>query len=75
MYQDAEIRVVVNGQVGSAVKVKRCVRQGAPSSMLAFLYNMDPIIIHLENRLKGIELYRMTVQGPPREEQEQLKTR
>ena len=73
MYRDAEIRVVVNGVVGSAVKVKRCVRQGAPSSMLAFLYNMDPIIIHLENRLKGIELYRMPVQGPPTEGQGQLE--
>ena len=32
--------------------------------MLEFLYNMDPVIIHLENRLTGIHLYSMPVAGP-----------
>lgn len=66
MYKDAVIRVVVNGVIGKAIKVKRCVRQGAPSSMLLFLYNMDPAVVHLENRLQGITLYQMPVLGPVR---------
>ena len=73
MYRDAEIRVVVNGVVGGAIKVKRCVRQGAPSSMLSFLYNMDPVILYLEKRLKGLDLYRMPIQGPVMEDEEQLE--
>ena len=64
MYKDAEIRVVVNGEIGNAIKVKRCVRQGAPSSMLLFLYNMDPVLNFLERRLTGITLYRMPIMGP-----------
>ena len=39
MYKNAVIRIVVNGVIGNAIEVKRCVRQGAPSSMLLFLYN------------------------------------
>ena len=40
MYRDAAIRVVVNNEVGKEIKVKRCVRQGAPPSILLFLYNV-----------------------------------
>ena len=64
MYRDAAIRVVVNNKVGKEIKVKRCVRQGAPPSMLLFLYNVDPVIVFLEKRLTGILLYSMPVLGP-----------
>ena len=64
MYRDAAIRVVVNNEVGKEIKVKRCVRQGAPPSMLLFLYNVDPVIVFLEKRLTGILLYSMPVLGP-----------
>ena len=37
-YKNAKIRVVVNNEVGKEIKIKRCVRQGAPSSMVLFLY-------------------------------------
>ena len=64
MYRDAAIRVVVNNEVGKEIKVKRCVRQGAPPSMLLFLYNVDPVIIYLEKRLKGILLCKGPVHVP-----------
>ena len=64
MYRDAVIRVIVNNQVGKEIKIKRCVRQGAPPSMLLFLYNVDPVIVFLERRLTGILLYSMPVLGP-----------
>ena len=64
MYRDGAIRVVVNNVVGKEIKVKRCVRQGAQPSMLLFLYNVDPVIIYLEKRLKGILLYNGPVLGP-----------
>ena len=64
MYKRAVIKVVVNGEIGSAIRVKRCVRQGSPLSMLLFLYNMDPCIQYLDRRLTGISLYKMPVAGP-----------
>lgn len=58
IYKDGEIQVVVNGEIWRAIKVKRCVRQGSPLSMIHFLYNMDPC------RLTGISLYKMPTAGP-----------
>ena len=72
MYENAEIRVVVNGEIGRAIKVKRCVRQGAPSPILLFLYNIGPIICYLEKRLTGIVLYRMPVAGPVNQDEPPL---
>ena len=64
MYKTAVIRVVVNNEVGREIKIRRCVRQGAPPSMLLFLYNIDPVIVFLEKRLTGILLYNYPVAGP-----------
>ena len=72
MYKNAVIRVVVNGEVAREIKIRRCVRQGAPPSMLLFLYNIDPVIVYLERRLTGILLYRLPVVGPVLPGQEAL---
>ena len=49
MYKEAVIRVVVNGEIGNAVKIKRCVRQGSPLAMLEFLYELISKIPYIEN--------------------------
>lgn len=67
-YKNAKIRVVVNNEVGGEIKIKRCVRQGAPSSMILFLYNVDPVLVYLEKRLTGISLYKLPVYGPVNED-------
>ena len=65
LYTDNYSIVVVNNVLGKCVKNTRMtIRQGDKISMEIFTFGIDPVLIYLESRLKGILIYKMPVQGP-----------
>ena len=58
IYQDNITVVVVNGVPGKAVKNTRwSMRQGDLPSVFWFCYGIEPLVIYLEKRLKGLTIY------------------
>lgn len=58
--------VVINKVLGAIIKVERSLRQGDIPSMLMFAYGLDPYLVRLNRKLKGIVICSriMTVFGP-----------
>ena len=65
LYNDHVSIVVVNTILGRSVRNSRLtIRQGDKFAMELFTFGMDPILIYLEKRLKGIVVHSLPVQGP-----------
>ena len=65
LYNDAITIPVVNSVQGRAIVDKRCaLRQGGVGSMEWFGYGIDPLLLYLERRLKGIPIISLPVSGP-----------
>ena len=65
LYNDHMSIIVVNTILGRSVKNARLtIRQGDKFAMELFTFGMDPILIYLEKRLKGIVVHSLPVQGP-----------
>nr|MCS5593020.1 reverse transcriptase domain-containing protein [Porticoccaceae bacterium] len=59
---------VVNNSLGPEVPNNRAsLRQGDRPSGLWYCFAIDPLIVYLERRLKGITIFKSPVQGPPKE--------
>ena len=56
---------MVNNVLGSAIpNIRQSIRQGDKASMEWFTFGIDPVITYLENRLAGILIHSLRVQGP-----------
>ena len=65
LYSDHFSIVVVNNISGRCIKnVRLTIRQGDKFSMEMFTFGMDPVLVYLEKRLKGIIIHQLPVQGP-----------
>ena len=65
LYTNSSSIVVVNSIHGKTVKnVRGSLRQGDLPSMHLFSYGIDPLLIYLEKRLRGILICSTPVQGP-----------
>ena len=64
-YRDNIAVVVVNNVPGKAVKnVRLSLKQGDLPSMHLFSYGIDPLLVYLNNRLRGILISSLPVLGP-----------
>ena len=67
MYTGEVTIPVVNNILGEANNNnRRTLRQGDCPSSTWFGYGIDPLIVYLENRLKGILIHSKPVLGPTR---------
>ena len=65
LYNDHVSLIVVNTIIGRSVRnIRLTIRQGDKFAMELFTFGMDPILIYLEKRLKGIVIHSLPVQGP-----------
>ena len=56
--------VVINGILGAKILLQRSLRQGDLGSMILFAVGIDPHLIRLNNRLRGILLHSSPTSGP-----------
>ena len=65
-FTDVVSTVVVNSVVGAIIKLDRSLRQGDIPSMLLFAYGLDPYLLRLRDKLKGIVIFseEIPVHGP-----------
>ena len=57
--------VVINNILGKSFENKRwSIRQGDRPSSILFCYGIDPHLVWLDKRLRGIPIYRMPASGP-----------
>lgn len=58
LYNNAESRIIINGQLTESFKIKRGVRQGCPLSPLLYIIAFDKLLnqINRNPTIKGIEL-------------------
>ena len=64
---------MVNNILGKAVdNIRQSLRQGDLPSMHFFSFGIDPLLVFLERRLKGILITELPVLGPAQEGQQQL---
>ena len=60
--------VVVNNLLGETfLNIRGSLRQGDVPSMFWFATGIDPLLVYLERRLKGIPITSLTVAGPTEE--------
>ena len=65
LYDNSTSLVVVNNVQGKAIRnVRGSLHQGDLPSMHLFSYGIDPLLIYLEKRLRGILICSTPVQGP-----------
>ena len=65
LYSNNITIVVVNNILGQSFENKRwSIRQGDRPSSYLFCYGIDPHLVWLDRRLKGIPIYRMQAAGP-----------
>ena len=65
LYNDNLSVIVVNDIPGKAIpNLRGSLRQGDLPSMHIFCYGIDPLIVYLEKRLKGILIASLPVSGP-----------
>ena len=65
LYRDNVSVIVVNNIPGKSVKnIRLSLRQGDLPSMHLFSFGIDPILIYLEKRLRGILITSLPVHGP-----------
>ena len=67
LYSNSKSTVVVNNIQGKTISnIRGSLRQGDLPSMDLFCHGIDPVLIYLEKRLKGITIAAIPVQGPVR---------
>jgi len=54
IYADATSTLILNGHKSTPIKILSGVRQGCPLSMLLFALCINPFLINLDKKLKGI---------------------
>ena len=65
LYADSLSIVVVNNKLGKTITDKRgSLRQGGLASMEWFAFGIDPLLRYLEQRLEGIPIVSVPLQGP-----------
>ena len=65
LYTNSRSIIVVNNVLGRAIpNIRQSIRQGDKASMEWFTFGIDPVITYLENRLAGILIHSLRVQGP-----------
>ena len=65
LYRDNITIVVVNNKLGRAyINHRMSLRQGDLPSMFWFSYAIDPLLIYLQKRLKGLPIFHLPVAGP-----------
>ena len=65
IYQDSNSIVVVNNILGKSVPNNRgSLRQGDVPSMFWFSIGLEPLLVYLERRLKGIQISSLPISGP-----------
>ena len=65
LYSESISIIVVNNVLGRSIKnIRHSIRQGDKASMEWFTYGIDPILTYLENRLQGILIHSLPLQGP-----------
>ena len=68
LYMENITVVVVNNKMGRAFSNNRMsLRQGDLPSMFWFAYAIDPLLLFLDSRLKGIPVFKLLVSGPVQE--------
>ena len=73
MYSSSTTIVMVNNIPGKAVdNIRQSLRQGDLPSMHFFSFGIDPLLVFLEKRLKGILVTALPVLGPVQEGHQQL---
>ena len=64
-YKDNISIIVVNNVPGACIPNSRgSIRQGDKPSMSIFAYGIDPLLVYLDRRLKGILITSIPVHGP-----------
>ena len=56
IYADATSTLILNGHKSTPIKILSGVRQGCPLSMLLFALCINPLLINLDKKLKGINI-------------------
>ena len=73
LYSSSTTIVMVNNIPGKAVdNIRQSLRQGDLPSMHFFSFGIDPLLVFLEKRLKGILITALPVLGPVQEGHQQL---
>jgi exonuclease III len=65
LYSENFSIVVVNSILGRSIQnIRMSIRQGDKFAMELFTFGIDPVLVYLEKRLKGILIHSLPVQGP-----------
>jgi len=56
LYEDSKIRVILNGKLGNEINMGRGIKQGCPLAMYLYIIYIEPLVINLQNNLKGIKI-------------------
>jgi Reverse transcriptase (RNA-dependent DNA polymerase) len=56
LFKNATSKVLINGFLSNAIRMKRSVRQGCPFSMALFVLYIEPLLKAIDREIEGCEL-------------------
>ena len=62
--QSFVINIINNEQQAPIENKRKAIFQGDRTSTILFNFSIDPLLVHLKNRLKGLAYFKMTTAGP-----------